>query len=468
MGSKKSNSNKIINLFKSILPSPFSIAILLSIVTLLLALLLTKPTEISHLSYLTDLVGSWENGLWDNSGGGLYFAFQMMLILVLGHILALTPIVDRLIKLLLKYCTTTESSALVVSLGSISLGLINWGLGLIFGAIIARKVGEKFAQENKKLNYGLVGAAAYSTMMVWHAGLSGSATTKAMEPGHLREMMNKAGMQGDFPNTVPFEDTIGSSLNILIIIACLVLIPSILFLVAKKSKDIAVPEFKDSFAHSLTSETEEIKGAEKIDYSKYFGSGLGILLLIYGIYKAIHYSGASSLGFIQLNFINFVFLGLSLALHRSINNFSKALQIAIEDVSGILIQFPFYFGILAIMQSSGLIVIFSNAITHIANTHTLPFFTFISAGFVNMFIPSGGGQWAVQGPIILETTQQLGSDLSKTILAMAYGDQWTNMLQPFWALPLLGITKLKPGQLLPYSFIVFLIGFVIFGIGLLW
>ncbi len=84
-----------------------------------------------------------------------------------------------------------------------------------------------------------------------------------------------------------------------------------------------------------------------------------------------------------------------------------------------------------------------------------------------MFIPSGGGQWSVQGPIVIETASRLDASLPKTILAMAYGDQWTNMLQPFWALPLLGITKLKPQQLLPYSFLVMLLGFLIFGIGLL-
>src|SRR5699024_1595655 len=118
-------------------------------------------------------------------------------------------------------------------------------------------------------------------------------------------------------------------------------------------------------------------------------------------------------------------------------------------------------------KSSGLIVVFSDSITSIATEYTLPFFTFLSAGVVNFFVPSGGGQWAIQGPIIIETSQQLGANLEKSILAMAYGDQLTNMLQPFWALPLLGITRLKPQQLLPYSAVVFLVGLLVFGVGLL-
>lgn len=460
-------SSRLINVFKSLLPSPFTIAILLSIITLLAAQFITKPATETHLHYFLKIITSWQNGLWDSSGGGLYFAFQMMLILVLGHILALTPAVDRLIQALLAYCRTTASSAVVVALGAITLGLINWGLGLIFGAIIARKVAEKFARENKALNYGLVGAAGYSTMMVWHGGLSGSATTKSMEEGYIPEMMRHANIAGNYPDSVPFDATIGSSINIIIAIACLILIPALLYFIAKKFKNESVPEFKSEFAFSLENNDEKISGGERLDYSKILGMGLGLFIIVLGIYGAFTYKGSSSLGFIQLNFINFMFLGLSLLLHKTINNFSNALQISIEDVSGILIQFPFYFGILAIMQSSGLIVVFSDSITQIANDYTLPLFTFISAGFVNLFVPSGGGQWAIQGPIVIETAQQLGASLPKTILAMAYGDQWTNMLQPFWALPLLGITKLKPQQLLPYTFLIFVLGFFIFGIGLL-
>lgn len=456
-----------IKVFQRLLPSPFTIAILLTFLTLLIAQFFTKPDAVSHPQYFLDLVQAWKIGLWDSSAGGLYFAFQMMLILVLGHILALTPAVNQLIQSLLGSCRDTASSAVVVAMGAIVFGLINWGLGLIFGAIMARKVGEKFAKENKPLNYGLIGAAGYSTMMVWHGGLSGSATTKSMEEGYIPEMMQKVGISGTYPGSVPFDLTIGSSLNIIMALACLILIPLLLYGIAKTTKNERVPKFKEEFSQETTTDKNSpIKGAERLDYSKILGIGLGMGIVLLGIYEAWNYQGASSLGFIQLNFINFVFLGLGLILHQNIQNFSNALQTAIGDVSGILIQFPFYFGILALMQSSGLIVLFSDSITAVANSHTLPLFTFISAGLVNLFVPSGGGQWAIQGPIVIETANQLNASLPKTILAMAYGDQWTNMLQPFWALPLLGITKLKPQQVLPYSFLIFILGLIIFGLGL--
>lgn len=468
MSANTSNSNKAIEIFKKILPSPFTIAILLSFFTLLLAMIITKPDDTTTGKYFVYLVSSWEAGLWDSSGGGLYFAFQMMLILVLGHILALTPFVNKIIQALINYCKDTKSSVVIVSFTAIIVGLINWGMGLIFGAIIARKIGEKFAKEQKKINYGLVGAAAYVTMMVWHGGLSGSATTKSMEIGSIQEMMQNVGSVETFPESIPFEATIGSNMNIIVILLCLLCIPLFLFFLANKTKNAEkIPAFKEKLQYKEENKKFIKKGAERLDYSAFFGITLGVFILFIGLYQAYTYQGASSLGFINLNFINLMFLGLGICLHKSIFNFSVALQEAIGDVSGILIQFPFYFGILAIMKNSGLIIVFSDAITAVATEKTLPIFTFLSAGLVNFFVPSGGGQWAVQGPIILETTSELGGDYAKSILAMAYGDQLTNMIQPFWALPLLGITELKPQELLPYTFLLFLVGLFIFGLALL-
>ena len=160
-------------------------------------------------------------------------------------------------------------------------------------------------------------------------------------------------------------------------------------------------------------------------------------------------------------------LGLALLLHGSFKQFLRAVEEAIGDVAGILIQFPLYFGIMGIMASSGMINSISDFFVSISNSVTLPIFTFFSAGLVNLFVPSGGGQWAVQGPMVLESALQLGVPLPKAIMALAYGDQITNMLQPFWALPLLGITKLKAKEILPYTLIFMIIGILVYVTGLL-
>jgi short-chain fatty acids transporter len=168
------------------------------------------------------------------------------------------------------------------------------------------------------------------------------------------------------------------------------------------------------------------------------------------------------LGFITPNFINLLLLGLCLLFHQSITSFLRAIDQAIGGASGILIQFPLYFGIMGLMNHSGLVQYFSDFFVNVSTSTSFPVYTFFSAGFVNIFVPSGGGQWGVQGPIILQAATELGVPLPKAIMALAYGDQLTNMLQPFWALPLLGITGLKATAILPYSFALMLVGTVIY------
>ena len=103
------------------------------------------------------------------------------------------------------------------------------------------------------------------------------------------------------------------------------------------------------------------------------------------------------------------------------------------------------------MSLSGVSTLIAQTITHYASTESFSALTFLSAGLLNLFIPSGGGQWAVQGPLILQSAHTLQAPLGESVMAFSYGDAWTNMLQPFWALPLLGITGLKAQQIVGYT-----------------
>jgi len=158
---------------------------------------------------------------------------------------------------------------------------------------------------------------------------------------------------------------------------------------------------------------------------------------------------------------------MAIFFHGSIIKFLKATENAIGSTVGILIQFPLYFGIMGMFQSTGIIQDFSEFFQNISNETTYPIFTFISAGIVNFFVPSGGGQWYIQGPLVIQSAIEMGIPLNKSILALAYGDQLTNMMQPFWAIPLLGITGLKAKDILPFTFILMIVGFMVFTIGLL-
>ncbi len=447
-------------IFKRFLPSPFSIAIILTVVTIGLAFFFTDaPGEENH---LLAILSYWENGIWNNSL--LVFAYQMMLILVLGHILVLSKPINYLIQGLTNLVSNTANAVLLVSIATMLVSFFNWGLGLIFGAIMARKVAEAAQIRGFKINYPLVGASGYVGLMIWHGGMSGSAPLKVAETGHLASLMtgiSDTTLQAQLPDLIPFSATIFSGFNLILFGILLVIIPSFLYFIGKKApvKATQLPIYKGP-----ASDSGKLRGAERIDQSRIFGIGFGIIVLIAFFYQ--YHDAILSLA-ITPNLLNFFMLGLALLLHGSFSSFLNALEEAIKGASGILIQFPLYFGIMGIMRDSGMVVQISDFFVSIATTTTLPIFTFFSAGLVNIFVPSGGGQWAVQGPIVIESALKLGVPLPKAIMALAYGDQITNMLQPFWALPLLGITKLKAKEILPYTLLLMCIGSAVFLIGLL-
>ena len=455
------NITKAIEIFfKKFLPSPFTIAVLLTILTIFLALIFAKPSMIGYGDYAIETLRYWEKGVW--SSGLLEFAYQMMLILVLGHVLVLSKPVSNLIMKITRYCNDTASSAAIVACLTMLVAFFNWGLGLIFGALLARKIAEHAQQNNLKLNYPIVGASGYMGMMVWHGGISGSAPIKINEVGHLTAMMsnNTFELMHKVPSSIDFSQTIFSFSNLLIFLTILVVISGMFYVLGKNSKPTEINLSRYKMHHAENTSTK----IDKLDNSRILATIFGLLIIITFFYR---YFDAIKVLKITPNLINFLMLGLGILFHGSFKNFTGAVAASISDISGILIQFPLYFGIMGVMSSSGMVAQISDFFVSFSTETTLPIVTFFSAGLVNIFVPSGGGQWVIQGPIVLESALKLGVPLNKAIMALAYGDQITNMLQPFWALPLLGITKLKAKEILPYTLFAMLVGSIIYIIGIL-
>ena len=353
-------------------------------------------------------------------------------------------------------------AAATVSFFSILVSLLNWGLGLIFGAILARKVAEYSSKKNIKINYPLIGAAGYSGLMVWHGGLSGSAPLKIAEKNHFNDIVSNPKLLASIPENLDLSYTIFSTMNIIICLTLLIIIPFTFFLVGRKVKTKKIKIQIKSTNIQITK--TNLIGVEKIDINKLFGWLIGSFILFVAIKKALN---ADSLSFIDPNYINLILLGLAILLHGKIIYFLEAVKEGIKNAAGILIQFPIYFGIMAILASSGLIDMISDFFVNVSNKNSFPIYTMISSGIVNIFVPSGGGQWAIQGPMILQASTEIGVPLQKSIMALVYGDQLTNMLQPFWALPLLYITGLKAKDILPFTLLIMVIGFFIFLTGLI-
>jgi len=449
--------------FTYLLPSPFTIAILLTAIIFCIAFVYNYDSNQSNFHSIQNLFEHWEQGLWNNAL--MVFAMQMMLMLVLGHVLALTPLVSKLIDAVISYANNTSKAAFLVTILTISVSLFNWGLGLIFGAIICRKIGERASKLGLEINYPLVGAAGYSGLMVWHGGISGSSLIKVAEEGHLKSLMKGIFDEeqiSSLPLNISLNETAFSAMNILNSILILLLLPLLMYflgILSFQKKDL-------SPLLNSQKETEDLIsrpiGAERIDNSSVINVLICLTVLMFLLIKVFNSDQLKDFSFITPNFINLTLFALAIGLHQNFKGFLQAVNEAIGGASGILIQFPLYFGIMGVMKGSGLVEAMSQFFIGISNETTFPIFTLISAGIVNVFVPSGGGQWAVQGPIIIQAAEALKVSLPKSILALAYGDQLTNMLQPFWALPLLGITKLSAKEILPYTLILMLAGILIY------
>lgn len=273
----------------------------------------------------------------------------------------------------------------------------------------------------------VLGAAAYTGLAVWHGGLSGSAPLKAAESAQFTEGATQA---------IPVSETLFSSLNLAVSGGLLILLP--LMCMALAPKVASVPHAPTVFAPSPTQAKRSLLGISV--------GLLAVLLVVYG-----WMSGEVAF---DLNSVNLFFLALALAAHGSIRGFLDSVSEGARGAGAIIVQFPLYFGILGVMKASGVIEALSSAMASVASSSTFPLLTFLSAGLVNFFVPSGGGQWALQSDVLLTSASTLGLDSARTVMAFAYGDEWTNLLQPFWALPLLAITGLKARQIAGYTLIV--------------
>jgi len=455
---------KYIKGIRFLLPSPFSIALLLTFFSIFLALIWPSHSLSENQNWLdkfVNILNSWNNGLWNVKG--LAFAIQMMLMLLLGHVLALSSPVNAAINQLIPFCSNNARSAFIITFFTLIVSWFNWGLGLVFGAIFCKKIMDYAAKSSIGLNHGLIGACGYSGLMIWHGGISGSSLLKISERGHLTDLAPES-VKSNVPELIDFSKTVFSNMNIVVTFSLLVALPITMYVLGKKTK-VVIPNVK-----KLTEKEHQknsLVGFEKFDHSKFIGFVVGFFILLFCGYLAISHPYTSSFQFINPNYLNLTLLGLALVFHGKIYAFLKAIEKAIGGTAGILIQFPLYFGIMGIASETGIISDLAAYFQSISTNYTYPIFTFISAGMVNFFVPSGGGQWYIQGPLIIQSAVEMGTPLNKSIMAMAYGDQLTNMMQPFWALPLLGITGLKAKDILPYTLIMMVVGFIIFTLGLL-
>ncbi|MGB0935348.1 MAG: short-chain fatty acid transporter [Alphaproteobacteria bacterium] len=403
-------------------PDPFLLVILLTVSLFGLGLVVTPSSPMQLITY-------WGDGFW----GLIQFTLQMVMVLVGGYIIAVAPPIKKGLTRIAQSVSTSGQAVVVVTLIALVGSYLNWGLGLVIGGIVCREI----AKILPGVNYRLLVASSYSGFIVWHGGLSASIPLVIATEGHFTQHLT---------GVIPISQTLFAPLNITAIIGMFLILPVANWALGKIHPDnrpVDIQEDSDQSDSSLL--PENMVPAEKLENSMIVSllvASMGFLYIIAQIYE-----GKFSLG---LNDVNFVLLMLAIFCHGTPRSLLNALTDGAKRVGPILIQFPFYAGIMGMMASSSLAQWLSDIFVASCTAENFPLLTFYSAGFLNMFIPSGGGQWAVQGPIILEAARQIGADISKVALAVAWGDAWTNLLQPFWALPLLAIAGLKIRDIMGY------------------
>ncbi|GAB3255042.1 short-chain fatty acid transporter [Arthrobacter pigmenti] len=425
------------------IPSALVFAVVLTLVVGILALLLTDTGFV-------DVVNGWGDGL----SGLLAFMTQMALILMLGHTLANTGPVRKLLGFLGGVPKSPIQAYVFVFVVAAVASLITWGLGLVVGGLLAKEVAAQGREKGMALHFPMLVAAGFSGFVVWHMGYSGSGPlVAATEGSFIAEQLGR---------TIPISETTFAWWNITAAIATIILVALALALVSPRSGEKII-ELKVDVrgTDKVDIEEEVVTPADKVDASR-------ILTLITGLalttYLVIHYTQG---GTASLDIVNWTFLALIFLLVRNPFELIGLVKNAASNVGEILLQFPLYAGIMGIMTTSGLITVFSDFLVGIANETTFGVLALVSAGLVNFFVPSGGGQFAVQAPIMLDAANRLGVDPSVAIMAVSYGDQWTNMIQPFWALPLLAIAGLKMRDILGYTMVTLIASGIVFATVLL-
>ena len=403
-------------------PDPFVLALMLTLLLFVLGVSMTPASA-------KDMVTYWGDGFWEL----IPFTLQMVMVLIGGYVVALAPSVSKLLRYISSFAKTPGQAIVTVTLTALAGSILNWGLGLVVGGLMCREI----IKVVPKANFRLLVASAYSGFIVWHGGISGSIPMIIATPGNFSEKM--------IGGLIPISETLLSPLNITAVLGIFILLPlTNLFL---SRNDIEQPPVGPININDDEVVKAKISSSPSdwIENSRLVGLAAGLLGFAY-----IGFQISTRKFHFNLNDINFIFLFAGIMLHGTPRSFIDAISTAAKRVGPILLQFPFYAGIMGMMTSSKLAEMISQSFAQASSHETFALMTFYSAGIVNLFIPSGGGQWAVQAPVVLEAARDLGVDFSKAAMAVAWGDAWTNLLQPFWALPILAIAGLNLRDIMGY------------------
>jgi short-chain fatty acids transporter len=429
------------------IPDAFIFALLATVLVFIAALVWTPSSPFQ-------VVDAWGNGFWDL----IPFTLQMSLIIITGHVLATSAPMGKAIRAIAGWASTPRGAVALVTFFALATSWFNWGFSLVFSAVLAREVARRVSGVDYR---ALAAASMLGLGSIWAQGLSGSAALQMATPGALQpQIRDIVAAAGIVPGgLIPFRHTIflwQSIVSVLVEIVVVVLVMWLATPPAAKAKTAAM--LGVDLGKSEIPEPRRPEGP--IPPGAWFEHSplLNLLVVAMGaIFIARYFNRAPEpLNAITINILNFAFLIVGVLLHRTPARLMYAVQAATPAVWGVILQFPFYAGIAAIITTTHLNERLAHAFVSISSPQTFPAVVAIYSAVLGVFVPSGGSKWVIEAPYVMQAAHELKVHLGWVVASYDLGEALANLLQPFWMLPTLGIFGLRARDVMGYTFIVFL------------
>ena len=408
---------------------------------------------------LNETVLAWGNGMWTL----LELAMQFTIAMVAAHACVSSRPVFKLLDWLASIPDRERPLQAVVLVGLYSLvtAYLNWAFCLVASALFVPFV----ARRNPNTDIRILIASAYLGMgTVWHGGLSGSAPLILATPGNpLMEPTTGASV---IDRLLPVTETLFVPFNLIFL--CVIGAVGILTVVAlhprRNPRVLTSDEVERMMPTLPDSETDGDSPAGWMDGFRGW-IVLAAILIGYPLGYSLVTRGFGATW--TINAYNMVFLIAALLLQGRPSNLVRAFTQGTTTAAGIILQFPFYAGIFGVINNTGLGAWLGELFVQVATTETYPMVVYLYSAFMNLFVPSAGAKWLIEAPYLLSAAKELGVSATTTVLAYAYGDSTTNLIHPFWAIPILAVTRLRFGDILGYTGLVALVCLVVSMIGML-
>ena len=424
-------------------PDSMVFVLVLTVIVFVMALCLTK-------SGIFDLINFYAGSFWLL----LTFAMQLCILMITGFVIADSKLVKRFIVALMDLPKTRAQAIVLFCLVGGAVAWVHWGVGLMFCMVMARELATR--RRGLGIHYAFLAALTYGLVNVMCNGPSQSAPLVVATPGNFMEKVI---------GIIPLTQTALSPFLLALQLFMFVTLPILaVYLMPKKNVvEISDETYKEFTTVLPEEDVKSLRPAERWDRSRILQTALALVILFW-VGNFLYTKG---FGKLDLNSLNFGFLGLCLILHGSPRSFTASVKKGVSTTFGVMVQFPMYAGLFGVISNSGLAGTITHWFVSVSTPGTFSWIVFLYTGVMDFFVPSGGSKFVIEAPYLLPAGQQLGVNVAQTINAYSTGAQWANNIQPFWALPVLGAFKVRFQDILPYTFLIWLYAGVIFTIAFL-